>query len=321
MDFIVARGGKELGFAKEPSNIDFDLGDTNDFELTIACNDYSDKYAMGNLLYSPGTEWGGVIGDLKTDTAADTVKVLGDTWRGMLAKKVIEPPQDTAYLTVFGDLNSIVEEVIGDEFEGLISANTELAGVSVSYTFDRYTDMLTGLSKCLKSKNHRLSIKWSDEKGCVVIGAVPITDYSSNVELSQDMRVDFTARDNRRGINHLICLGTGELENRQVVHLYMQGDGTVGTKPYYTGINERTAVYDYSNAESMDDLIAGGEKRLLELADYKELAMSVEGTIAEIGDIVGGRDRTTGLYMSKPVTGKILRITGAKEDIEYKVGE
>ncbi len=322
MDIIAAYpDGMEIGFIRECTKVDIDSGDTNDFELTVPEKDYSDKYQMGNLIYAPGTEWGGVIGDVKTDSATSTIKVKGDTWRGMLAKKIIEPPSGKAYLTMEGDLGLALEEVIGDKFSGLISADSTLTGVNIKYTFDRYTDMLTGLTKMLKSVDMRLDIRWSDESGCAIVKATPIADYSEDIELNQDMRVNFATRNYRRGINHLICLGSGELTERQVAHLYLQPDGSVSQNQHYTGIDERTAVYDYSNAESIEELISGGIERLKELADYSELSMKVEDVNAEIGDIVGGRDRITGLSMKKPITGKILRITGKKQSIEYKIGD
>lgn len=323
MDIIAAYpDGTEIGFVRECIKIDMDTGDTNDFELTVAERDYSDKYQMKNLIYAPGSEWGGIISDIKTDSSAGTIKLLGDTWRGMMTRKVIEPPAGSAYLTVEGDLGTVLEQVITDKFSGLISADNALTGVNVKYTFDRYTDMLSGLTKLLKGVDMRLDIRWSDERGCVVVKGVPAADYSDDIELNQDMRINFTTRSCKRGINHLICLGSGELENRQVAHLYMQPDGSVsGETRYYTGIDERTAVYDYSNAESIEELVNGGVERLRELADYNELSMNAEDIDAEIGDIIGGRDRITGLSMKKPITGRILRISGVKESIEYRIGD
>jgi hypothetical protein len=32
---------------------------------------------------------------------------------------------------------------------------------------------------------------------------------------------------NNSGVNHLICLGSGELQNRIVVHLYVDADGNI----------------------------------------------------------------------------------------------
>ena len=85
--------------------------------------------------------------------------------------------------------------------------------------------------------------------GHVRLAAVPIVDWSDQLEYGQDNRVDFTTRDNQRGINHLICLGRGELADRLVIHLYLQPDGSIVDTIYYTGVEERTAVFDFSSAE------------------------------------------------------------------------
>ena len=40
-----------------------------------------------------------------------------------------------------------------------------------------------------------------------------------------------------------------------------------------------------------------------------------------IGDIVGGRERITGLYVKQPISEKILKLSNNEYSIEYKVGE
>lgn len=328
MDFIAfsAALGRELGFLREPQKIDIDLGDKNDFELTLSESAYLDaceKYAYGNYIYSPGTEWGGIIGDFKGNTSSGTIKIFGDTWRGMMAKKIIVPPPGKAYLTVTGDLADVLDQIIGNRFPGLISADKTPTGVTVSYTCDRYSDMLSTVEKCLKTYDYRMDVQWSDAQGGVTVRAVRITDYSADgVRFGRDMRVDYSTRDYRRGINHLICLGSGELENRLVKHLYLQEDGSIGENQFYTGQYEREAVYDYPSAESEDELVSGGIQRLSELMDYKEMTIdNVTGYDIAIGDVVAGKDTITGMELRKPVTCKILRIQNGKTNVEYKVGD
>ena len=47
--------------------------------------------------------------------------------------------------------------------------------------------------------------------------------------------------------------------------------------------------------------------------------MTVDDLDVDIGDIVGGRDRETGLYLAKPIVNKVLKIKIGKETITYKV--
>ena len=200
----------------------------------------------------------------------------------------------------------------------------ELSGITVSGQFNRYTTFLDGMNKLLESSSARLQIQavqgGTGETFRVEVSAVPITDYSAEIEYSQDNKIDLTIRDYRRGINHLICLGTGELTDRMVRHLYVQSDGSIGTVRYYTGLDERTAVYDYPNAEDENELLESGKEQLQELASYQKLELSVSDELdLAIGDIIAGRDRLTGLYLKKPIVNKVLKIKKGKETISYKV--
>lgn len=323
MDFLVADDKRmEQGFLPLSKTVDVDLGNTNDFEITLGLKDFDiSTYNFGFLVYANGTEYGGIIEDIKPDTKSNNVKLKGHTWRGLLTQKIIEPPSGLPYLTVSGEANAVIESVIdgclGDWF--VVSAAD--SGFTVNYQFNRYVTLLDGLTDMLAEVGARLKIYYDNTDKCVHIEAVAITDLSSTLEYSQDHKLNFIARDSRMGINHLICLGSGELTARTVVNLYVQEDGTIGSTKYYTGINERVATLDYPNAETVDDLTASGINKLKELMNYQELSMTVGEIAAELGDIVGGRERITGLQMTKPITNKILRVTGNKETISFKVGD
>ena len=40
-----------------------------------------------------------------------------------------------------------------------------------------------------------------------------------------------------------------------------------------------------------------------------------------IGDIVGGRDRSAGIEIKKPIVRKIIRVNGLSDSIECEVGD
>ena len=122
-------------------------------------------------------------------------------------------------------------------------------------------------------------------------------------------------------MNHLICLGEGELKDRVVEHLYVQADGSIGTTPYYTGVDEITDVYDFPGADSAT-LIEYAEQQLPGLENRVTFSMKLErlDLDVEIGDIVGGRDYITGITMAKPIVGKIWTVKrNGTEKIEYKI--
>ena len=151
------------------------------------------------------------------------------------------------------------------------------------------------------------------------ICAVPAEDFSESEEYNSDNRIQYVARDYRRGINHLICAGTGEGTDRTILHLYVQSDGSIGSTKYYAGLDERTALYSYTSQSDVEELRKDGIKRLQELMDYKQFDMTVDDVDISIGDTVSGRDYTTGILVRKPVVQKILKIEKGKMNVEYKL--
>lgn len=325
MEYIVAdKKRMEIGNLNVSKNIDLDIGDTNDFVTTLAAAD-SEKIGLdyGYSIFCPNTEYGGILSDKWSSTASATVKWYADTWRGMLAKKIVEPPTGLAYRTVSGEANTVIRQLMTGLFDDLFVVSTEDSGITVSYQIPRYVTLLDAITGMLKKYNAKLVIKsvqgGPGESYYVAISAAPAVDYSEELDYSQDNRLSITMQDCRRGINHLICLGKGELTDRLVVHLYAQPDGSVGTTKYYTGIQERTAAYEYSSADDETSLRENGEKRLKNLMDYKKMQMHAEEIDLDIGDIVAGRDRKTGMYLKKPITGKILKVNGLDEKVNYTV--
>lgn len=327
MDLIIAdAAGYELGSLDINKEIDMDIGDTNDYTMTVALSDWQTLgYELGYRMYIPDTEYGGIIQNMELSVTSDTATLSGDTWRGMLAKKIIEPSPGLAYRTVSGDANRIISELLDGLFGGLFVVPKTDSGIRIEgYSFDRYTDLLSGLTKMLYIAGARLRITSSGGPsggaGHVEICAAPIVNYSDTDEYSEDSNISFVTSDIRNGINHLICLGKGELQAREVLHLYVQADGSIGSSQYYTGLEERVAVYDYGNAESLTELMKGGKERLRELQDYLQFDMTIDDIVAEIGDIVGGREYRTGFLIQQQITQKIITMSNDELTIEYKVG-
>ncbi|MDF2950779.1 MAG: hypothetical protein K0S18_362 [Anaerocolumna sp.] len=312
----------ELGILGTAKYIDIDLGNLNDFEITLDLDDWDKSFCNYNyLFYSNNTEYGGIIEDIKVDTKANTIKHKGYTWRGLLTQKIIEPPNGLSYLNVTGDANTIIQSLIGTTFGDLVVVDDVISGFAINYQFPRYINLLDGVNKMLSMVGAKLKLYFVNEDMKVHIQAVSIIDYSDELEYSQDQLINFNTRDYRRGINHLICLGGGELTEREVIHLYLQEDGTIGSEQFYFGLSERVTTFDYANAEDTSSLIESGINRFKELLNYTELSMSIDEIEADLGDIVGGRERVTGLSMRKPIVQKILKVTGNNISIEFKVGD
>ena len=314
---------RELGFIKD-ANVTVDLNGNRNFSVQIARSNWYEELTFSSLIYIMGTEYGGIIGEVLTDTTLDYVELKGLTWRGRLAKKIIQPPAGSDYKTVSGELHTVMKSLIEPEFDGLFVVSQENTGATVSnYKFDRYCTLLDGLTKMLKSKGYRLKLTFQreeNEPGYLYIEAVPIVDYSDQIELSQDCQLNYTMDDKRDGVNHLIVTGKGELQDRNVLHLYVQEDGSLGKTQYYTGLQEIAEVYENTSTET-DELEEASIEKLQEMMNKKTFKMDVAalGIDVDIGDIVGGRDYLTGMYMAKPVENIIYELTGDVESKNYKL--
>lgn len=314
---------RELGAIKD-ANITVDLNGDRTFSVQIARSNWRPELTFSSLIYIMGTEYGGIIGEVLTDTTLDYVELKGMSWRGRLAKKIIQPPTGSDYKTVSGELHTVMKSLIEPEFDGLIVVSQEDTGVNVSnYQFDRYCTLYDGLVKMLKSKWYRLQLSFRREQGepgYLFVEAVPIVDYSNRIELSRDCRLNYTMDDKRDGVNHLIVTGKGELQDRNVLHLYVQEDGSIGTQQYYTGLQEIADVYENTSTET-DELQSKSEERIRELMNKKTFKMDVAklGLDVGIGDIVGGRDYLTGMYMAKPVENIVYELTNNVESRIYKL--
>lgn len=308
------------------AGIDFAVGsDENDYEVKIRRDQWDERYAYGNVFYIKNTEFGGIIGRKKVNTEQDTISLYGRTWRGKLDKKVIRPPDGQDYRKVSGELNTVLNTLVTEQFNDYFVVSQADTGVTVTnYQFDRYCTLLAGITKMLKSVGYKLHIEYVQQErgqpGYVELSAVPIVDYSEQIELSQDSRLNFTFDETKNGVNHLVCLGKGELQDRQVVDLYVGKNGSIGKTQYYTGIQEVAETYEDTSSES-DELEEKGREKLQELMNSTSFSMDVEalGMEVEIGDIIGGRDYVTGMYAAKPIAKKIYKVSGGSASLEYEI--
>lgn len=316
--------GEEQGKLSDSADVDLDTGDSNDFEVTVAASEWNpETLGYGCRLYIPNTEYGGIIQDIESVTATGNVILRGDTWRGMLAYRIIEPPTGQNHLALSGELNDVIRELIGDRFGSLFYVPEIDTGITVSnWQVDRYVTLYAALIKLVDAFGYRLNISYIQpeglEYGYASIQAVPIVDCSEQQEYSKEGNMHVDIRDCRNGVNHLVCAGEGENQQRAVVHLYVQQDGSIGETQYYFGQDEKAQVYIYTSAD-VTQLKEDGTKRLKDLMNYKKCEMTVEDIDLELGDIVSGYDEITDTQVRKPVVRKILKVQDGNTTIDYKV--
>ena len=316
--------GEEQGKLSDSADVDLDTGDSNDFEVTVAASEWNpETLGYGCRLYIPNTEYGGIIQDIESVTATGNVILRGDTWRGMLAYRIIEPPTGQNHLALSGELNDVIRELIGDRFGSLFYVPEIDTGITVSnWQVDRYVTLYAALMKLVDAFGYRLNISYIQpeglEYGYASIQAVPIVDCSEQQEYSKEGNMHVDIRDCRNGVNHLVCAGEGENQQRAVVHLYVQQDGSIGETQYYFGQDEKAEAYIYTSAD-VTQLKEDGTKRLKDLMNYKKCEMTVEDIDVELGDIVSGYDEITDTQVRKPVVRKILKVQNGSTTIDYKV--
>jgi hypothetical protein len=300
------------------ADIDFDIGhpdrSTNDFLMRGVLPE-----DVGGI-YVPGTEFGGLIDRLQSRNTSETVTNRGFTWRGLLTQGVIEPPADENYKVVSGDANAIIRDLLSSFLGGLFYVPEETSGITITnYQFVRFCTILDGLTDMLAENGAKLVVK-ADKLSAgapvrVQVSAAPITTIGD--KYSKEYPVDMTYTETRRGITHLICLGQGELKDRTRIDLYVGANGEITDTPYYTGINDRTATFDYSNAQSKSELRKYGIRRLNELKPGKAIGINDAEVDGDVGDKVYGD--MNGMGTTVTIVQKVLTISGGIWTYESKI--
>ena len=111
MDLIYMNSSmQDIGVIKA-YNFDLAFGsDENNFELKVGVNDHCCE--AGYYVYIEGTEYGGIIDAVASDTAAEEVTYTGRTWHGILNSKVLCPDSGQDYLTLNGNANTVLGTLI-----------------------------------------------------------------------------------------------------------------------------------------------------------------------------------------------------------------
>lgn len=317
MDLIFTNANREDQGVLSAYEFDMSFGATeNDYEIILGAKEATLEF--GAFVYMEGTEYGGVVDGIIASTNGETTTYRGRTWHGMINSKVIQPDAGEDYLVVSGDANEVLSFLVDRlGLSGLFVADERLSGISISnYKFPRFCKGYDGIRAMLAKKNAKLKIAWKDRSVC--LSAEPIVDNTKE-PVDGDMAV-LTVEHNSQKVNHLVCLGKGELAEREVIHLYVDQYGEIGDVQYYTGLQEITDTYENVNSE---DLRSDGIARFNELRniDKAEIALlETEGLLYDIGDIVGASEFKSGITVAEAVTQKIVKIKNGVVSTEYKIG-
>lgn len=261
MDLIYADAHRVDQGVMDSYELDMAYGsDENNFTCTI--DRESHCCTEGFFLYVEGEEYGGIVDKVKVNTEKDEITYSGRTWHGILEKKIICPEDGQDYAVFDGEANKVLQTIIdridlGDLFE----ASSEDTGIQIqAFQMDRYIDAYTGICKMLKDADAKLNIIWKNKK--VILSAQLRQDYSQDEEFNT-AQVDFTIEKNYRPVNHIICLGQGDLKNRAVIHLFCDENG--GIQPYAT---KDVPLQDSDYILGTSRKVMDGEDEVVEILDY-----------------------------------------------------
>lgn len=313
MDLIVtdATGKPVASHASYTLDLAFGSGE-NDFDLQV--EDAALK--AGSRIMIDGTEYGGIIDDMDVDVdgGLSTVTWHGRDWHGVLASKIIEPDRNNDYLTLSGTISVIMRTLVSRAgLQGLFTVTED--DHKTTCQFDRYVDLYSGLVKMLRASGLKLRLRNDGDK--VSMSAMPVRTIGDSID--SDL-IDFTAKQAAHPINHLICLGKGELKDRTVIHWYADANGTFSHTQTLKGLDERTATYELSNAEA-DELEDKGRQKFQELRNTSTIDVDIpDGIDADVGDLVTGRDNNTGLVVTAEISKKIVKVSGGVLTVTYESG-
>lgn len=298
---------------------------TNDFEIEMILPDSADdllwmENRISCIVFVDGTEFGGEIKGSIINIAENTITYTGRTWRGTLEQYIIEPPAGQDYLVVDGRITDILRTLPMNPYITVV--DTPGVKLVFLYKFERYVHANKGIDGMLTDGNNdfRSSFVFSEANMNVAMTIDPPRDLRELIEVSQDYNSKIQLQIVRDGNTprHLICLGQGELHEREVIHLYADDDWNITRTPIAGAYPVDT--YDISNSEN---LLSDGTKKYTEIiCDHKQVKVTIDDLNIKLGDIIGARDHLTGEYVSAEISKIVWRAenygTHQIEDFEYE---
>ena len=326
-----ANGGPDSGYLTN-FEADFDITNdinnpTNDFAIKMPLPDeteglYFAENRISTIVDFEGTEYGGIIMGSAIDIQEGIVTYTGRTWRGMLSGYIIEPPAGEDYLIVSGNLVETIRSLpmhpLIDVADAAYSGNT--------FQFDRYITTFEGITKLIAAADSDLRFAMSFDQtegeytGRVTMRLVKVRDLTSLVEVSQDFndKINLKITRNHDTPRHLICLGKGDLKDREVIHLYADDNWNIQTAAIAGAYP--TDTYDFS---SSDKLLSDGMKHYKEvIGNHEQIDVSISDLDVRLGDVISARDHLTGETVNAEINRIVYKCTNhgsyQKESYEYK---
>lgn len=304
----------EIGIVSLDIDAECGTEGSNDFEIKTDSIQEYEPYG----LYLEGSEIGGVLEYEKSQTGTPVQTLKGWMWRGLLTQKIIEPPTGKDYMIVSGDANEILADMLSDVLGGFFYVPEDETVTISNYQFPLYCTMLEGLEGMLEAYDYRLSIHADKVGSRVVVTCEAVPSVTVSGVFNEDNGIPMIFESDNMGVNHLLCAGSGQLQQRTKINLYCDVNGNISTTQSIFGFNERMAFFDDSGSESADDLMKNGIKRLKEIRNSRTLKMNAPELDLEVGDKVKGTF-PDGTVVIQPVVTKIYKIEHGLLNTEIKI--
>lgn len=317
------RAFRDRGLLPNDIDIDLDLADSMDFILEIPINKAS-KFKSLTLWYVADTEFGGIVDDYTVITKSDIVRYEGRSFRGILDSKIICPPKSEAYKYLQGNLHSVLNSLLKESALDMLFVSNEfnrMFNISTRLKVSRYISLYDVLLTIGTTLNKVLTIQFLPRVNKISLKFTDRYDYSQAGIFKNDA-LNFEITNSYNSVNHLICLGKGELQNRLVCHLYLTKSGEISEKQSFYGVQEYSSTYEYNNASTLEELKTQGKKKLRDLnkANNKIKVSENNITAIHIGDIVGGYEKFTSTLIRTEVSNFILKVSGDEITLDYEIG-
>ena len=261
MDLIYTNASGVDQGVLEAYDLDMAFGkDENNFECTVDSSDHCCE--PGSKIYAVGEEYGGVVDSIAVDTESEQITYKGRTWHGVLEGKVICPEEGQDYLVLSGEANQVLAQLIPMiDLEDIFQASTADSGIEIhAYQMPRYVYAYTGIRGMLKAAGGKLHIEWNGSH--VELSVLPAMDYSQDEEFDAS-QTNFSLEQQYNPVNHLICLGQGDLADRAVIHVFCDENG--GVQPYAT---TETPIQDSDYILDTSQQVLFGIDEVMEKLDY-----------------------------------------------------
>lgn len=285
----------------------------NSFELVFGTQN-TPPLSGGCLVYCEGSEYGGIVRACETRTDDGTSRFTGSTWHGVLDEHIVCPPAGQTHLMLDCDAHDAIRSIIdaigmADTFAVAGAAS----GIHVRSEI-RYRPAYAAMVAMLAKAGAKLTIRWERERA--VLSAEAATTWAT----MNSSNADFTIRNTFRPVNHLVCLGKGEMLERDVVHVYADEHGAVSKKQSLFGLDEVTGTY-VATTEGADELYEKGAENLAELQERDEV--ETESELVDdyaIGDLVTVANLEAGQTASAMVASKTVTIADGVASFSCDVG-